>query len=274
MMESIYSFWNFDPVILLFLAAISVVYLFITGFKLRKQAFYFFGGILLIIVCVASPLHFLGENYLFSVHMLVHVLILLVAAPLLVAGIPAENRLKRYFLYLSKYLYKAPFIGWIAGVGIMWFWHVPYIFNQLFSMQPMSEGHGHLMNGLMYVHLLSLLIAGILFCWPVITPYQDFRMPAPKGVLYLSTACVFCTILGLMITFASIGLYSHYINITDHFGYLSLIRNGWKISPETDQQMAGLIMWVPCCMLYLSASMLLLINWFNAGSGVERLGVR
>ena len=266
-MNSIYSYWNFDPGIMALLAGISFGYLFIIGFRFRKQSLYFFAGILLIFFCETSPLHFLGENYLFSAHMLVHVLILLIAAPLLVAGIPAENRLKRQFLNLSATLFKNPYLAWIVGVGIMWFWHIPYIFNQLFSMQPM--GGAHSMNGLMYIHLLSILNAGIIFCWPILNPYQEFRMAAPKGVLYLSSACVFCTILGLMITFASVGLYSHYINGMDSYGYLPTIRNGWKITPEVDQQMAGLIMWVPCCMLYLSASMLLLINWFKAGSRRE-----
>lgn len=270
-MNSIYSYWNFDPGIMSFLAGISFGYLFIIGFRFRKQSLYFFAGILLIFLCEASPLHFLGENYLFSAHMLVHVLILLVAAPLLVAGIPAENRLKRRFLNLSATLFKYPYLAWLIGVGIMWFWHIPYVFNQMFSMQPMGEAHS--MSGFMYVHLLSLLIAGVIFCWPIINPYQEFRMAAPKGVLYLSSACVFCTILGLMITFSSVGLYSHYINGMDSYGYLSTIRNGWKITPEVDQQMAGLIMWVPCCILYLSASMLLLINWFNAGSRRE-VGMR
>ena len=147
----------------------------------------------------------------------------------------------------------------------MWFWHIPSIFNSLFEMHKM-EGI-HLMSPLMYLHFVSLLFAGIVFSWPIINPYKTFRLPALAGVLYLSTACVFCSLLGLIITFSSIGTYTPYLNITDHFGFLPLIRNSWKISAQADQQMAGLIMWVPGCFIYLSASMFLLIKWFGSDSG-------
>ncbi len=253
-MRSIFSYWHFDPIVILFLSALCIVYLYAIHFKLRRQSLYFFAGILLIILCVASPLHFLAENYLFSAHMVSHVLLLLIAAPLFVAGIPKENRFKRNLLSLSSNKIKIFVFCWFTGVGIMWFWHIPYIFNQATSMNGM---------GLMYLQWLSLLFAGIIFSWPVINPYSDYRIPPLSAVLYLSTACIFCTILGLMITFAPLGIYSHYVNISDPFGYLNLIRNQWKISAAIDQQAAGLIMWVPCCLIYLTASMAILINWFD-----------
>ena len=250
-MRSIFSYWHFDPIVILFLSALSIFYFYAIHFRLKAKSLYFLAGILLIIVCVASPLHFLGEHYLFSAHMVSHVLLLLIAAPLLVAGIPKENRFKKNLLSLSTNKIKIFAFCWFTGVGIMWFWHIPYIFNQAGM-------------GLMYWQWLSLLIGGIVFCWPVINPYREYRIPSLSAVLYLSTACVFCTILGLMITFAPIGIYSHYINITDSYGYLNLIRDQWKISAGMDQQAAGLIMWVPCCFIYLAASMIILIKWFDS----------
>lgn len=253
-MRSIFSYWHFDPIVILFLSALCMVYLYAIHFKLRKQSLYFFAGVVLIILCVASPLHFLAENYLFSAHMVSHVLLLLIAAPLLVGGIPKENRFKKYLLALSTNKMKIFALCWFTGVGIMWFWHIPFIFNQA------TSGHG---MSWMYLQWVSLLVGGIIFCWPVINPYCEYRIPSLSAVLYLSTACVFCTILGLMITFAPLGIYSHYINISDSYGYLNLIRNQWKISAGIDQQAAGLIMWVPCCLIYLMASMVILIKWFE-----------
>lgn len=253
-MRSIFSYWYFDPTVILFLGLLCIIYLYAINFKLKKQSIYFFGGILLIIVCVASPLHFLAENYLFSAHMVSHVLLLLIAAPLLIGGIPKENRFKRYLLSISTNKIKIFVLCWFTGVAIMWFWHIPYIFNQADSMYSM---------GMMYLQWLSLLLGGIIFCWPVINPYRQFRMAPLSAVLYLSTACVFCTILGLMITFAPPGTYSHYINMVDSYGYLHVVRKQWKISASIDQQAAGLIMWVPCCFIYLTASMAILINWFD-----------
>jgi cytochrome c oxidase assembly factor CtaG len=77
----------------------------------------------------------------------------------------------------------------------------------------------------------------------VITPYAEYRLSPPKAVLYLSGACVFCSLLGLLITFAPAGTY--------------------RQVTAADQQTGGLIMWVPCCFVYLSASMYLLIRWFS-----------
>lgn len=253
-MRSIFSYWHYDPIEILFLLVLSFFYLYIIHFKLRKQSFYFFAGILLIIFCVASPLHFIAEHYLFSAHMVAHVMLLLIAAPLLVAGIPKENRWKKYLSSFSTNKTSIFIVCWFVGVGIMWFWHVPYIFNYA------SSGNG---MGLMYLQSLSLLLSGIVFCLPVLNPNPRNRIAPLSSVLYLATACMFCTILGLMITFAPVGIYSHYLNISDTYGYLGLIRGKWNISAASDQQAAGLIMWVPCCFIYLTASMVILINWFD-----------
>jgi cytochrome c oxidase assembly factor CtaG len=251
-MKSIFFEWHFDPPTILFLIALCVIYLYAIGFKLINRSLYFFAAIFLLIVCIDSPLHFLGESYLFSAHMLSHVLIILIAAPLIVAGIPEENKFKKSFHFFSRKI-KNPIICWFTGVSIMWFWHIPYIFNLLFSMNEMW---------LMNLEMLSLLLAGIIFCLPIINPYKENRIAPIEGVLYLSTACVFCSLLGLMITFAPGGMYSH-MNMVANERYLSIIRNEWNISASVDQQIAGLIMWVPGCFIYLSASMFLLIKWFN-----------
>jgi putative membrane protein len=120
-----------------------------------------------------------------------------------------------------------------------------------------------MMSGLMYIHLFILLVAGIIFSWPVINPYSEYRISALSGVLYLSTACIFCSLLGLLITFAPVGTYTQYTHLMNSDVYLSTIRNKWGISEAADQQIGGLIMWVPCCLIYLSVSMYLLVSWFD-----------
>ena len=262
-MNSLFSYWHFDPGILLFIIGICVFYLFTVNFKLTKKAFFLLASIMVIIICMASPLHFLGMHYLFSAHMLSGVLIILIAGPLIVASIPAENRFQNALKRFSEKIRKVPILAWLAGVVLMWFWHIPVIFNQLFESGHMNSGM-HFMSGLMYIHFASMLFAGMLFSWPVLTPYRSCRLRPLSGVLYLSTACVFCSLLGLIITFSHLGTYAPYLNITDHYGLLPMIRNQWDISAAADQQMAGLIMWVPCCFIYLSASMFLLIKWFGS----------
>lgn len=260
-MNSIFSYWHLDPGIMLFTILICLFYLFTINFKIQKQIWYFAAAVFVLLLCTMSPLHFLGENYLFSAHMVSHVLLLLIAGPLMAASVPGENRFKNQLVFFSKKINKVPVVGWLCGVAIMWFWHIPSIFNHLFVMH--NFGGIRFMSGLMYLHIVTSIIAGIIFSWPIIGPYKKYRLGAVGGVLYLSTACVFCSLLGLIITFSHVGTYTHYLNITDQFGFLPTVRKTWDISVAADQQMAGLIMWVPCCLIYLSASMFLLIKWFN-----------
>jgi putative membrane protein len=261
-MRSLITYWHIDGIMAIFLIAICIGYFYLTDLKWSKRSAYFFIGLFLIIISVASPLQFLGENYLMSAHMASHVLILLIAAPLFVSGIPTTTN-SRFLILFSRGLSKHPWFPWMAGVCIMWFWHIPAIFNQVYNN---PEQNGSLIRSthlLQNAQSMSLVIAGILFSLPIVGPIKSNRMVPVNAVLYLSAACVFCSILGLLITFAPPGVYTHYAHITDHFGFLNMIRNENKISVLVDQQMAGLIMWVPGCLIYLTASMYLLMKWFR-----------
>jgi putative membrane protein len=266
-MRSLITYWHIDGIMAIFLIAICVGYFYLDGFKIYKKSIYFFSGYGLIILSVASPLHFLGQKYLMSAHMTSHVILLLIAAPLLILGIP-DNLHNKYLNRFSEVLIKYPWLPWMVGVCIMWFWHIPIIFNRLFETTDQMGVSGGFHSILIFqdIHLVSLVIAGILFSWPVVGPAKSSRLKSVNAVLYLSAACIFCSILGLLITFAPMGIYTHYIHITDRFGFLNIIRNENGISAVEDQQIAGLIMWVPGCLIYLSASMYLLMKWFKEKS--------
>jgi putative membrane protein len=263
-MEQLLSHWSFDWIMIGFIALLCALYCYATGFHFKKQSYSFLTGIILLALCLTSPLHFIGEHYLFSAHMVMHTLLLLIIAPLIVLGLPAENKFKATFVRLSKVIFAFPFLSWLTGVGIMWVWHIPAVFDNLFVMKDMAaNGAGHCMNPLSYLQMLSLFIGGIFFCWPIITPYKEYRVSPLTGVLYLSTACLSCSLLGLLITCAPAGLYTHYIGSMGQDHLLSMVRNNWGITALMDQQIAGLIMWVPCCFIYLSGAMYLLIKWFE-----------
>jgi putative membrane protein len=260
-MNSLISYWHLDIFMVGFLISICCLYYFIQGFADHKKSKYFLFGYGLIIISVASPLHFLGENYLMSAHMTSHVILILLAAPLLVAGIPDNGNKK--IMRFSAWLVNHPWLPWAAGVCVMWFWHIPAVFNRLF--QPADSGNAvtaHI-SILSDFHSITLVLAGMLFSWPVVGPVKGKRLMTVNAVLYLSAACIFCSILGLMITFAPAGVYTHFENITDHYGFLQMIRNEEGISVLVDQQIAGLIMWVPGCLIYLTASIFLLMKWFK-----------
>jgi len=267
-MFSLLKYWHLDLMMVIFLIIICLLYYFLGGFVNNRKSVYFFAGYILIILSVGSPLHFLGENYLMSAHMLSHVILLLIAAPLLVLALP-DNRNYPQINRISEFLVRHPWLPWMTGVCVMWFWHIPSVFNQLFeSHNSLSIRNSNLtLNFLQNMHGISLVLAGILFSWPVVAP-APFRRIAPlNAVLYLTAACIFCSILGLLVTFAPAGIYTRYIHVDDRYGFLNMIRNENGISALVDQQMAGLIMWVPGCLIYLSASMGILLKWFREKNG-------
>jgi putative membrane protein len=260
-MRSLITYWHLDILMVGFLVSICLAYYFLGGFIENKKARYFIAGYGLIILSVASPLHFLGENYLMSAHMTSHVILVLLAAPLLVLGIPDNGN--KIISKFSDWLTSHPWLPWMTGVCVMWFWHIPVVFDNLFQPGSADASGSMGIAFLSDLHLISLILAGILFSWPVVGPVKQKRMATVHAVLYLSAACIFCSILGLMITFAPQGIFTHYEHLTDRFGFLQIIRNQNGISVLMDRQIAGLIMWVPGCLIYLSASIWLLMKWFK-----------
>lgn len=255
--------WHFNPFVILFLVGLIFLYYKLSGFKKITNNICFALSILMFLLAECSPLHFLGMHYYFSVHMISHVVLLLICGPLLVISLPEkipapfENSLSA----LSKLFHKYSWIGWLTGVLVMWFWHVPAIFDASFiSMNKVT-------SVVPLLHAGSMLLAGAVFTWPILGPNKNLRIHPLAGIVYLFTACVSCSILGLLITFAPLTTYQHYTN-----GFASMGEsNPWNITQLADQQAAGLIMWVPCCFVYLSGCLYLLQRWFtNTGYANEK----
>src|SRR5581483_4228081 len=192
-------------------------------------------GVLVILLAFVSPLGALADGYLFSAHMAKHILLVLVAPALLLSGIPVQSA-------IGSARRIASVISWSAGIGAMLLWHIPRIFDLAMLHHELHA-----------VENLSLLIAGTIFWWPILAPLPEARLePVPQGVAYLFTACLACTGMGIVITFAPSLIYA-----------ASMSPNNWGISPAMDQQIGGLLMWVPCCLVYLSAIMVLFARWYG-----------
>lgn len=135
----------------------------------------------------------------------------------------------------------------------MWLWHVPALCNVATSNQTVRG-----------IQIVSLLVLGTLFWQPILGPQTSRRLSSLAGVIYLFTACVGCTLLGIIITFAPVSVCPIYMNPVDRLGMLPLIREGWGLTPSVDQQVGGLMMWVPACLIYLSGILGLLAHWYAA----------
>lgn len=221
-------------------------------------------GILVLAVCLAVPLPALDSNLPFSSHMLRHTSLLLLAAPLLALAIPPSGIAEKSITTFSRLTVRLPFAAWLTGIAVMWMWHVPgwydsgtapdggviacaplapALFTHLSSVASLSRPWTFAETIIPLLHDGSLLLAGFIFWWPVITPSRLFRLPPLRAVAYLASACICCSLLGLLITFARAGVY-----------------RGVSLN---DQQTGGMIMWIPCCLVYLTASMGLLIEWLS-----------
>lgn len=259
-MESIYTDWNMNWVAFFALFLLCFIYFRYHNYSFGSWLRPFLISLALLVICFFSPLHVFSQEYLFAAHMIVHVLLLLVIGPLLVLSLTKENKANNLINKLSEVLFKRPVTGWLAGVGIMWFWHLPPVFNFAMNAEHSSAIAGFVITS---VESLSLIIAGMLFGWSLISPVKRYRLPALNGVAYLFTACIGCSLLGLLITFAPVGMFRHFLSSTDNYHLNDMILNQWQINQAKDQQIAGLIMWVPCCLLYVFYALYLLMVWFN-----------
>jgi putative membrane protein len=93
---------------------------------------------------------------------------------------------------------------------------------------------------------------------------------AAGGVVYLFSACITCSVLGIFITFSPAGAVCPiYPPSAGSTGILSLIRQDWGFTPAKDQQIGGLLMWVPGCGIYLAGVMAMLARWYGSAETNE-----
>jgi putative membrane protein len=259
-MKLIGNYWHFNIWIILCALLLLFIHLWGNRYKLNKQSVLFFTGILLFLLSTLSPLDFLAESYLFSAHMLKHITLLLIIPALLLAGMNAEF-LERIILKpgikpVTQVIFH-PVIAWFSGVGAMWLWHIPGLLGSV-KTSPFLQ----------VIHMLSLLILGLIFNWPVFTPVNWRKLSYLQSALYLFTACVGCTVLGILIVFAPAGMYTRFFT-GNNTAILELVQKKWGISPDIDQQAGGLIMWVPACMIYLTDIMISLAHWYRTGEAED-----
>ena len=248
-MKPLMEQWHFDPLIMILIIGMIYLYYLITGFKEAKNTLCFLSALFLFILTECSPIAALGMRY-FSVHMMVHVTQLLICGPLLVISFTPQiiSPLYNRIFALSSFFNKYSWLAWLCGVGIMWFWHIPVVFDAAMNAMHNSFGIIPMLHG------GSMLLAGMLFSWPIFGPFKSAHLQPLTGIVYLFTACISCSLLGLLITFAPLNTWHNFAGMSTG--------NPWSISPVEDQQAAGLIMWVPCCFVYLSGCLLLLYRWF------------
>lgn len=206
----------------------------------------FFLGLLVIYLAEGTPLHELSEHYLFSAHMVQHLLLTMVAPPLLMLGTPAwllrPFLTHRLVLPVAR-LFTSPIIAIAAFNLILAFWHVPGLYES-----TLQDHNIHILNHFTYV------TAAVLMWWPVWSPVPELpRLGYPGQMLYLFVQSLVPAVLASIITFSDIVIYPTY-------GAAPRI---FDISPLVDQQMGGLIMKMVGSIILWSLAIGIFFIWFN-----------
>lgn len=246
--------WSPDPSVLGGGVALVVAYVAWLGRVNPWRALAFFAGVAVLIGALVSPLDRLGELYLFSVHMLQHMLLILVAPPLLLYGLPPAATRRLLAVPLVDRLERAlgrPRVTLPLKVGALWLWHLPF----LYDLALRSEGV-HALEHLVFV------VTATMFWWPVLTPVRERRLAPPTAMMYLFGAMAAIALLGMVITLAPTPLYPFYVTPPDPYGALHLIRSGWGVSALADQQIGGLLMWVAGGLFYVVTILTEFGLWF------------
>ena len=251
--------WAWEPSILIGLAALVGGYALAVG-PLRRRYHWgapvpisrqaaFYLGMLCVWIALVSPLDALADEYLFSAHMVQHMLLTFVAPPLWLIGTPS---------WLAEKLVPAPVRRIMAGVthpaaafaifnGTMWAWHLPRAYDLALEYE-----------GLHVIEHLTFMASAVIGWWPVLGafhPNRDAWTPLVR-VFYLVLSIFPCTALAGLITLAPTRLYTFYANAPEQ----------WGLSPLADQQLGGVLMWIPGDMILLLALTLVFYRWLSEPS--------
>lgn len=219
----------------------------------------FAGGMLAVAVALLSPIDTVGSS-LFAVHMTQHLLLVLVAAPLIVLGEPlmvalwalpvdARRAVGRAWRGASaaQALWRAlthPVTAWTLHVVVLWLWHMPRLYDAALRDSAVHE-----------LEHASFFLTALLF-WLVLLDRRRHRLRLGVASFYLFAAGLQGTLLGALLTLARHPLYAGHLATTA----------AWGRTPLEDQQLAGLIMWIPAGIVYFGALVPFAIRALVGGS--------
>jgi len=262
--------WTWDPLLLTGLLLSLLLYT--AGYvrlrarskggraQLDRGAWLFGLGWLVLAGAVVSPLHEAGERS-FALHMVEHELIMLVAALLLAVSKPLATMLwafpgsarRSLAAALKSRVVKAPWqllsdplVATFVQLAVMWLWHAPALFNR-------ALGHA----GWHIAQHLSFLVSALLFWWAMAHGRHG------RSGYGLAAFCLFLTSLGG----GALGALMALSTSPWYAGYAAMGLSPIGLTPAEDQQLAGLLMWVPGGLVHAGAALVLLHRWLNIGEG-------
>lgn len=223
---------------------------------LLKRHLAFAAGWLFLALALISPLHRLGD-VLFSAHMLQHEILLLIAAPLVAAAHPGVTFLyalprnfRRTLGGTVASVEKLPLFSWLLApvaaflfhAAALWLWHIPYLYQATLDSDLVHAAQH-----------LSFFLSGIVF-WSALYGAGRSTMTYGAGVIYVFGTAAHCSALGALLTFSTVIWYPIYT------GRTAL----WQLTPLQDQQLGGLLMWVPSGLVFILIGIWMFARWLAA----------
>ena len=237
--------WDLHPSVVIGLALLGGLYVYLGGLAAPRRRVASFAGALLVLgVSLNGPLHNLSDGYLFSAHMVQHLVLTLVFPPLLLYGTPAwvvQPLLRPHWVRrLARWATRPLAAGMLFSVPIT-LWHFPQFY------EAALEHHA-----LHIVQHLVFLATGVVMWWPVLSPSPELpRASYLTQLLYLFALGLPMSVAGALITLSGAVLYPFYATAP----------RVWGLAPLADQQLGGLVMWVGGTIYLWAAATVVWFRW-------------
>jgi len=254
--SEVMTWWSWEPLVIALLVISAGLY-FVGSRRMGRvnkvHAAAFYGGWIALVIALVSPLDALG-GILFSAHMAQHEVLMIVAAPLLVLGrplvamlwaLPASWRVPVARAFQTRPIASAwwfltlPAVAVVVHAIALWVWHLP----SLYEATLRSDG----------VHALqhtAFIVTAALFWWALVHGRYG-RLGYGAAVFYVFITSLHSGVLGALLTMSPNLWYPIYGKTTA----------AWGLDAMEDQQLAGLIMWVPAGVIFLVLGLALFIAW-------------
>lgn len=244
--------WSVHPSTAIGIAALGAIYLWADRASQQRttnaQRSFFFSGLVVMFASLNGPIHDLSDVYLFSAHMVQHLLLTLAVPPLLLAGVPGwmlrPVLSRRRVAPVARFLTRAP-ICFVLFNLVIALWHLPPFYNAAMA------NHGlHILEHLMF------MAAAVLMWWPLMSQLPEFpRLAYPGQMLYSFLMSLPMSIIAIYIAMADRVLYPAY----------SAAPRVLPLSPLEDQLLGALIMWIPGGIIFMIIMTVVFFKWNARG---------
>lgn len=192
-----------------------------------------------------GPLHTLSDNFLFSAHMVQHMLLMLIMPALLINGLPprmVQRAVEKRWVFRMGRVLTNPVVAFAAYNVVFVGWHFPEMYNW-----ALMNHNAHILQ-----HLMFMAVA-VMMWWPVFNPAPKLeRIPnGPLLMIYVFAFAIPSTVVSAFITLSEDVFYSWYAAAPRIVG----------LSPLDDQRLGGLIMWIPGMLLFWVAISFVFFRW-------------